>query len=59
MTVTDKEHFEALRASDQRAVELLATANAARINMGSVLASLLVSVCSVCVAVAAIVWKHT
>lgn len=58
MPVSEKEHFDALRAADQRAVELLATANAARINNGFLFAMFLVSILSLAVAVAAIIWKH-
>lgn len=50
-----REHLEALRASDQRAVELLATANASRVSTTLVIGSLLVSIVSVLVAIATVV----
>lgn len=53
-----KEHFEALRANDQRALELLAKANADRIKHGALVASIMVSIASVLVAITAILWKH-
>jgi hypothetical protein len=55
MAISEKEHFDALRDADQRAVELLAKANAARVSMALLLSSLLVSVVSVLVAIATIV----
>lgn len=58
MPVSDKEHFDALREADQRAIELLAKANADRIKTGLVMISIMVSIGSIIVAIAAIVWKH-
>ena len=54
MAVSDKEHFEALRAADQRAIELLAKANSDRIKTGLLMTSILVSILSVLVAIATI-----
>lgn len=58
MPVSEKEHFEALRASDQRAVELLAKANSDRIKTGLLVTSIIVSIVAVIVAVGAIVVHH-
>lgn len=58
MPVSDKEHFNALRAADQRAVELLATANAARVSTNLVIGSLIVAIVSVLVAVVSLLWRH-
>ena len=58
MPVSDKEHFDALRASDQRAVELLALTNAARVKNGLLMASILISIVAILVAIAAIVERH-
>ena len=55
MAVSDKEHFEALRAADQRAVELLAKANSDRIKTGLVMIAILVSIMSLLVAVTTII----
>lgn len=69
MPVSDKDHFDALRAADQRtvellaianqrAVELLAKANSDRIKTGMLIAALLVSISSVLVAIYSIIIKH-
>jgi hypothetical protein len=58
MPVSDRDHFDALRAADQRAVELLATANAANISRTREAIAILISVISVIVAVAAITLHH-
>jgi hypothetical protein len=58
MPISDKEHFDALREADQRAVQLLATANAGRISTTLVVAALLVSFVSVLVAIATLVLRH-
>ena len=58
MAVSDKEHFEALREADQRAVELLAKANADRIKTGHLVASNLIAIAAVLVACAALLWRH-
>lgn len=58
MAISEKDYFEALRASDQRAVELLAKASAARVSTGMLAVSILVSIISMLVAVFAVVWKH-
>ena len=55
MAVSDKEHFDALRAADQRAIELLAKANSDRIKNGMLVTSILVSIIAVIVAIATIV----
>ena len=55
MPVSDKEYFEALRVADQRAVELLAKANADRIKNGILVTSILISIISVLIAIATIV----
>lgn len=62
MPISEKEYFEALRRSDealrgadQRAVELLAKANAARISTGMLAASIIISIASVLVAIVAVV----
>jgi hypothetical protein len=54
VVVSDKDHFDALRAADQRAVELLAQANAARINHAIMVISIIVALASILVAVAAL-----
>lgn len=58
MPVSDKAHFDALREADQRAVQLLAQANAAKASNIILVASLLVSVASVLVAISAIIFHH-
>lgn len=58
MPVTEKEYFEALRNADQRAIELLAKANASRVSATLLGGSILVSVVSVVVAIAALIWKR-
>ena len=58
MPVSEKEHFDALRAADQRAVELLASANAAHTNRTMLAISMLISIVSIMVAIAAIIWHH-
>jgi hypothetical protein len=55
MPISEKEHFDALRAADQRAIELLAKANGDRIKTGMLVTSILVSVISVLVAIATII----
>lgn len=55
MPISEKEHFDALRAADQRAIELLAKANADRIRTGMLIVSQLVSLISLAVAIAAVV----
>lgn len=55
MPVSDKEHFDALRAADQRAIELLAKANSDRIKTGMLVAAFLVSIMSLAVAVASVI----
>ena len=55
MPVSDKEHFDALRAADQRAIELLAKANTDRIKNGMLITSILISIISVIVAISTIV----
>lgn len=58
MPISEKDHFDALRAADQRAVELLAQANADRIKTGYLVVAQLIALLSVVVAVAAIFFKH-
>ena len=58
MAISEKEHFDALRASDQRAIELLAAANAARISQSMLAISNIIAFLAVLIAVAAIMWKH-
>jgi hypothetical protein len=54
-----REHFEALRASDQRAIDLLAKSNADRVKTNLVVISMLISTGSIVVAIAAVVLgKH-
>lgn len=54
LRAANKEYVEALRAADQRALELLAKSSADRIKTNMVVASLLVSVVSVLIAIAAV-----
>lgn len=58
MAVTEKEHFDALRAADQKAVELLATANAAKSSASREALANLIAIAAVLVAIITIVWKH-
>lgn len=53
-----KEHLEALRAADQRALELLARSNADRIKTGTLIVSIMVAIASLVVAVVAVAFKH-
>lgn len=55
MPVSDLEHFKALREADQRAVELLAAANAAKTTM---VISMMISAVSVLVAIGTVVFHH-
>lgn len=57
MTISEKEHFYALRASDQRAVELLARANNAKNNYIVAVISIIIALMSVLVAITAIIKK--
>ena len=59
MAISEKEHFDALRAADQRAIELLAAANAARISQGMLALSNIIAFLAVIVAIFALAWKHT
>ena len=57
--VSLREYLEALRISDQRAIELLAKHNSDRIRTSLLVFSLLISVVSIIVAIAAIIiCKH-
>lgn len=58
MPISEKEHFDALRTADQRAIELLATANADRIKQWQLTVSHLIAVASMLVAVVALLWNH-
>lgn len=69
MPISDKDHLDAiraadirriddLRASDQRAVELLAAANSLSATKAQLNISLLISIASVIVAIAAIIFHH-
>ncbi len=58
MPVSDKEHFDALRAADQRAIELLAKANADRIKTGYLIVSNLIAVMAVLVAIVAVLFHR-
>ena len=53
--VSLREYLEALRVSDQRAIEILAKHSSDRIRTGLLITSLLVSVGSIVVAIAAII----
>lgn len=55
MPVSDKEHFDALRAADQRAIELLAKANSDRIKNGMLITSILISIVLLLIAIVTIV----
>jgi hypothetical protein len=55
MPISEKDHFDALRKDDQRALELLANANAARMSTALVIGSILVSIIGVLVAIGAII----
>lgn len=54
MPVSEKEYFEALRSSDQRAVELLAKASSEKVSTRMVICSLMVAILSVGVAIISI-----
>jgi hypothetical protein len=56
--VTLKEYMEALRIADQRALELLAKSNSDRIKHNVLICSLLISVASIIVAIAAVVYSR-
>lgn len=58
MPISEKEYFEALRAADQRALELLAKSNADRVKISILTCSLIVAIAGVMVAVAALVLRH-
>ena len=58
MAVSDKDHFDALRAADQRAIDLLAKSNTERIKNGMLVTSILISIVAVIVAIASIALKH-
>ena len=58
MPVSDKEHFDALRAADQRAIDLLAKANSDRIKSSLLFWSLMVAIASIVVAIAAVLNGH-
>lgn len=65
MAISEKDYFEALRradealrAADQRAIELLARATAARVGTGLLATSIMISIVSIIVAIAAIVADH-
>ena len=58
MAVSDKDHFDALRAADQRAIDLLAKSNSERIKNGMLVTSILISIVAVIVAIASIALKH-
>jgi hypothetical protein len=54
-----REHFEALRQGDQRAIDLLAKSNADRIKTNLVVISMMISTASIIVAIAAVIFgKH-
>ena len=53
--VSLREYLEALRVSDQRAIEILAKHSSDRVKTGLLITSLLVSVGSIVVAIAAII----
>lgn len=55
MPVSDLEHIKALREADQRAVELLATANAASRNSTIMVTSVLIAIASMLVSLAMVV----
>ena len=59
MPVSDKEHFDALRAADQKAIELLAMSNSERTKNATVMASILVSIISVILAIATLSFHLT
>lgn len=54
MTVSEKEYIDALRAADQRALELLAKERADRIKVSILIISIIISISSVLVAVASL-----
>lgn len=58
MPVSDRDHFDALRASDQRAVELLAKANAAKSHALISMISLLIALASILVAIYSAILPH-
>ena len=55
MPISEKEHFDALRAADQRAIELLAKAQSERTNSLLVAVSILVAIISLVVAIGTLV----
>lgn len=55
MPVSDKDHFEALRAADQRAIDLLARTSAAKFNATIAVVSVMVAIASMLVAISTIV----
>jgi hypothetical protein len=55
MPISEKEHFDALRSADQRAVELLASANANRTRTELVVGSILVSLLAVMLTIASLI----
>ena len=58
MAVPEKDYVDALREADQRAVDLLAKANADRVKHWHLTFSYLIALASVLVAIAALLWKH-
>ena len=58
MPIPEKEYVDALRQADQRAVDLLAKANADRVKHWHLTFSYLLALASVLVAVMALLWKR-
>jgi hypothetical protein len=58
MPIPEKDYIDRLREADQRAVDVLAKANADRIKHGLLVVSLLVALASVLVAIIAIIFHR-
>ena len=57
MPIPEKDYIDRLREADQRAVDVLAKANAERVKHNMLVISILVSIASLLVAVVAVLYK--